>query len=61
MKKLTMMVMLFATIASLLAGCGGKSEAEQHRLTKPEQHRLDSIDSAALKVAVMRKMDCLPV
>lgn len=56
-----MMVMLFATIATLLAGCGGKSETEQHRLTKLEKHRLDSIDSAALKVAVMPTMDCLPV
>ena len=61
MKKLTMMVMLFATIASLLAGCGGKSEAEQHRLTKLEKHRLDSIDQAALKIGVMPTMDCLPV
>lgn len=61
MKKFTMMVMLFATVASVLTGCGGKTEAGRHRLTKLEKQRLDSIDRAALKVAVMPTMDCLPV
>ena len=62
MKKLTMMAMLFATTLNLLlAGCGGNGKAEQHRLSKQEKQRLDSIDRAALKVAVLPTMDCLPV
>ncbi len=39
----------------------GKLEAERHRLSKKEKARLDSLDRAALKIAVMPTMDCLPI
>lgn len=51
-------LMLLLTIE--FAGCG-KSEAERHRLSKKEKARLDSLDRAALKIAVMPTMDCLPI
>lgn len=41
-------------------GCGS-SEHQSSRLSRAEQARLDSIDQAAFKVAVMPTLDCLPV
>ena len=38
-------------LAGILAGCG-KSEAERHRLSKKAKARLDSLDRAALKIAL---------
>lgn len=61
MKNLSRNFVLMALLAAVLAGCGGQSVEERHRLGKLERQRLDSIDRAALKVAVMPTMDCLPV
>ena len=44
----------------LLTGCG-QSYEETKRLTKAQQQRLAREDSAALKVAVMPTLDCLPL
>ena len=44
----------------LLTGCG-QSYEETKRLTKAQQLRLAREDSAALKVAVMPTLDCLPL
>lgn len=44
----------------LLTGCG-QSYEETKRLTKAQQLRLACEDSAALKVAVMPTLDCLPL
>ena len=44
----------------LLTGCG-QSYEETKRLTKAQQQRLVREDSAALKVAVMPTLDCLPL
>lgn len=53
------LLLLFIT-AWTIAGCGPSKE-EQHRLSRLERQRLDSIDRAALKVGVMPTLDCLPV
>lgn len=60
-KNLTRISVVLALCSAVLAGCGGKSVEERHRLSKLERQRIDSIDRAALKVAVMPTMDCLPV
>lgn len=54
-----MAVLSFALLLGL-SGCG-PSEQERVRLSKLEKARLDSIDKAALKIAVLPTMDCLPV
>ncbi len=60
MKNIKTFSALLMVLALALAGCG-ESEAERHRLSKLEKARLDSLDRAALKVAVMPTMDCLPL
>ena len=60
MNKFKTFAALMLLLAIGFAGCG-KSEAERHRLSKKEKARLDSLDRAALKIAVMPTMDCLPI
>ena len=60
MNKFKTFTALMLLLAIGFAGCG-KSEAERHRLSKKEKARLDSLDRAALKIAVMPTMDCLPI
>jgi NitT/TauT family transport system substrate-binding protein len=50
---------LFVTIL-LIAGCG-QSYEETKRLTRAQRLKLWREDSAALKVAVMPTLDCLPI
>ena len=52
MNKFKTFTALMLLLAIGFAGCG-KSEAERHRLSKKEKARLDSLDRAALKIAVM--------
>ena len=56
MKKLLWIV---ATI-SLIIGCG-QSYEETKRITRAERLRLQKADSAALKIAVLPTLDCLPL
>ncbi|MBQ8988869.1 MAG: ABC transporter substrate-binding protein [Prevotella sp.] len=44
----------------ILAGCG-QSYEETKRLSREQQKRLAREDSAALKIAVMPTLDCLPI
>ena len=60
MNKFKTFTALMLLLAIGIVGCG-KSEAERHRLSKKEKARLDSLDRAALKIAVMPTMDCLPI
>ena len=60
MNKFKTLTALMLLLAIGIVGCG-KSEAERHRLSKKEKARLDSLDRAALKIAVMPTMDCLPI
>lgn len=60
MKKATQIVLLLLSMLFAMAGCGENVEV-QHRRTKAEKARLDSIDKASLKVGVMPTLDCLPV
>ena len=56
MKKL-----LFGIIAALMCfGCG-QSYEETKQKTRAQQRRLAREDSAALKIAVMPTLDCLPL
>lgn len=52
-------LLLFVTII-LLVGCG-QSYEETKRLTRAQRLKLWREDSAALKVAVMPTLDCLPI
>lgn len=52
-------LLLFVTIL-LIAGCG-QSYEETKRLTRAQRLKLWREDSAALKVAVMPTLDCLPI
>ena len=56
MKKI---VLIFATIL-LIVGCG-QSYEESKRLTRQQRLKMWREDSAALKIAVMPTLDCLPV
>ena len=60
MNKFKTFTALMLLLAIGFVGCG-KSETERHRLSKKEKARLDSLDRAALKIAVMPTMDCLPI
>lgn len=51
---------LIVAIISLIVGCG-QSYEETKRLNKAQRLKLFREDSAALKVAVMPTLDCLPV
>lgn len=50
---------MIAVMALLLAACG-QSYEEKKRLSRLEQARMVREDSAALKIAVMPTLDCLP-
>lgn len=60
MRKTTLMGLLLLAVVFAVAGCGESTEV-QHRRTKAEKARLDSIDKASFKVGVMPTLDCLPV
>ena len=51
---------LIVAIISLIVGCG-QSYEETKRLNQAQRLKLFREDSAALKVAVMPTLDCLPV
>ncbi len=63
--RLTTGLLVFVTtiivVASLAACGGGNSYEERRRMGKVERARLDSINRAAFKVAVMPTLDCLPL
>lgn len=52
--------LFYIFILIIVTACGNSYE-EQKRLSKAERARLLSEDSAALKIAVMPTLDCLPV
>ena len=56
MKHLT----LFFFLLVILAACG-TSEEEQKRLSRQERMRLAKEDSAALKIAIVPTIDCMPL
>lgn len=53
-------IFLFLTTIALLVSCG-QSYEETKRLTRQQRLKLWREDSAALKVAVMPTLDCLPI
>lgn len=63
--RLTTGLLVFVTtiivVASLAACGGGNSYEERRRMGKVERARLDSINRAAFKVAVLPTLDCLPL
>ena len=54
-----MTAMLTALVMALC--CCGESEEQRQMRTKAEQERLAAAQRAALKIAVMPTMDCLPL
>jgi len=52
--------MIFIVTALLIIGCG-QSYEETKRLTRAQRLKLWREDSAALKIAVMPTLDCLPI
>ena len=59
MRKLTYLAVIIAGMA-IWASCG-KSYQETKRLSRLERQRLAKEDSAALKIAVLPTLDCLPL
>lgn len=63
--RLTTGLLVFVTtiivVASLAVCGGGNSYEERRRMGKVERARLDSINRAAFKVAVLPTLDCLPL
>ena len=59
MRKLVYFAVILAGMTQM-ASCG-KSYQEQKRLSRMEKIRLAKEDSAALKIAVMPTLDCLPL
>ena len=53
-------ILTIAIIACLLAACG-QSYEETKRISRQQQRELARKDSAALKIAVMPTLDCLPM
>ena len=53
-------ISLFLLLVFLIAGCG-QSYEETKRLSREQRLKLAREDSAALKVAVMPTLDCLPI
>ena len=53
-------ISLFLLLVCLIAGCG-QSYEETKRLSREQRLKLAREDSAALKVAVMPTLDCLPI
>lgn len=58
---LHVLVVLVLVVVSLTACGGGNSYEERRRMGKVERARLDSINKAAFKVAVLPTLDCLPL
>lgn len=58
---LHVLVVVVLVVVSLVACGGGNSYEERRRMGKVERARLDSINRAAFKVAVMPTLDCLPL
>lgn len=58
---LHVLVVVVLVVVSLTACGGGNSYEERRRMGKVERARLDSINRAAFKVAVMPTLDCLPL
>lgn len=58
--KYTRIIALVITGLLVLAGCG-QSYEETKRLSKEQRKKLAKEDSAALKIAVMPTLDCLPL
>ena len=58
--KYTRIIALVITGLLVLAGCG-QSYEETKRLSKEQRKKLAREDSAALKIAVMPTLDCLPL
>lgn len=58
---LHVLVVVVLVVASLVACGGGNSYEERRRMGKVERARLDSINRAAFKVAVLPTLDCLPL
>ena len=52
-------IFLFSTIICLLIGCG-QSYEDTKRISRAQRIRLAKEDSAALKIAVLPTLDCLP-
>lgn len=59
MRKMTYFAVFMATVA-FMSACGN-SYQETKRLSRLERQRLAKEDSAALKIAVMPTLDCLPL
>ena len=59
MRKLTYLAVILAGM-TLVVSCGN-SYQEQKRLSRMEKIKLAKEDSAALKIAVMPTLDCLPL
>jgi len=53
-------ILLILTIAAIVAACGN-SYQEQRRLTQQQRKQALRSDSAALKIAVMPTLECLPI
>lgn len=53
-------IVWFLAMICLLASCG-QSYEEKRRISREQQRRMWRADSAALKVAVMPTLDCLPL
>lgn len=58
---LHVLVVVVLVVVSLTACGGGNSYEERRRMGKVERARLDSINRAAFKVAVLPTLDCLPL
>lgn len=58
---LHVLVVVVLVVASLVACGGGNSYEERRLMGKVERARLDSINRAAFKVAVLPTLDCLPL
>jgi NitT/TauT family transport system substrate-binding protein len=56
MKRTEMMIL----VALLLIGCG-QSYEETKRISREQRREMARKDSAALKIAVMPTLDCLPL
>ena len=59
MRKMTYFAVFMAAVA-FMSACGN-SYQETKRLSRLERQRLAKEDSAALKIAVMPTLDCLPI
>lgn len=61
LKKADMKNVVLMAVAMLVAVACGQSYEEQKRLSRSERQRLAKENEAALKIAVMPTLDCLPL